>query len=104
MTVTPRDSHNTETLIKEIEKALGEKSIVRQLGNSKLLQINNLDKITAKEVSVVIQNALGVDKADERLVVRNLYTGLDRTQSAHVLIPESDVQRAKSKLAGYYVS
>lgn len=98
MTVTRKAGQCTDTLIKEIGEVLGDNSSVRQLGNNKLVQINNLDGVTSKEeVAEAIQNALGTDAKLDRLIVRNLHTWSNGTQTAHVLIPEPEALRLLKK-------
>lgn len=91
MTVANRAQQKTEDIIKEIEEVLEENTSVKQLENNRLIQINNLDGITSKEEMIeVIYDALGMATKDVRIIVRNLQVCKYKTQTANVLILESD--------------
>lgn len=98
MTVKHKGNHNIESIAKEIKEALGEGLSVRQLGNSKLIQIGHLDEIMSKEEIIeAIQNKLGTGLVVEKIIVRNLHVWTDGTQTANVLIPEPEAKKLLRK-------
>lgn len=93
-----KGNHSTEEIAKEIKEVLDEGSSVRQLGNSRLIQVGNLDGITSKEeVAEAIQNALETGLTIGKIIVRNLLAWPDGTQTANILIRGPEAQKFLKK-------
>lgn len=91
ITVGNRSNLSTNALITELGKTLGDETSIRQLGNNKLLQIKYLDEVTTEdEVKTAVHEALGPDRAMDKIIVRNFHAWPDGTQSANVLVSERE--------------
>lgn len=98
MTVKHKAKQKMEDIIKSIEDALENNTSIRQLGNSRLIQISNLDQITSnEEVIDAIQATLGTAAKDTRIIVRDLQVWKDGTQTANILISEPEVIKLLKK-------
>lgn len=98
MTIEHKAKQKMEDIIKSIEDALENNTSIRQLGNSRLIQISNLDQITSNEEVVdAIQATLGTAAKDTRIIVRDLQVWKDGTQTANILISEPEVIKLLKK-------
>lgn len=98
MTVEHKAKQKTDDIIISIEDALGNYISIIQQGNSRLIQIINLVKITCKEEVIdAIQEMLGMATKDTRIIVSDLQVWKDGTHAANILIPEPEAAKLLKK-------